>query len=455
VSAEPHHGRPLKPEHHQTEEPAFGYPASQQPPPPFEGDPWDCADAILNRIVVPRFPDRSFSVMDYGADATNTRDSWEAFKKAVAACKAAGGGSVLVPPGTYQLHGPIQFEDNMCLRNEGTISFFAGEQSNYAPEVLVRYQGIECYNYSPPLYARGRRNIGIAGKGVFDAQNNWQNWFGQKSEIDRILHDMVRRHWPVERRVFGDTLALKMRPSFLQFLDCDAVLIEDAQFRNSPMWTVHLTYCRNITIRGIRVETGGHNTDRINLDSCSQALIERCSGKGGDDAVCVKSGRDADGVRVNRPAFDIVIRNNEFQSDGVHSAYTVGSEVSGGVYNVFFRDNVQTGSGLSLRYKSTKARGGYIDRVYVKGLRATGPIDIYSEPVNYKLPYNPTWYGELSFDDMHITSQRQSRFTGGIRSVLIRNSVFDKLSGEFRQDPFLRGGVVHWQTENVTIEFDK
>jgi polygalacturonase len=327
---------------------------------------WAHVPEILARIKAPVFPARDFPITKYGAVADGTTDCTSAFASAIAACQAAGGGRVVVPPGVF-LSGAIHLKSRVNLHvGEGATIRFTTNTAAYLPVVFTRFECIELMNYSAPIYAFEQTDIAITGKGTLDGQGSelWHRWIKQWDVDVRALVEMGRRGVPVNERVFG--AGHKLRPNFIQPVRCRNVLIEGVRVINSPMWTLNPVYCTNVTIRGVTVETDGPNTDGCDPDSCTDVLIEDCVFSNGDDCIAVKSGRDEDGRRVNIPCENVVIRNCAFRNG--HGGVTMGSETAGGIRNVF-AERCQFDSpdlNMAMRFKTNPARGGYIENIFLR-----------------------------------------------------------------------------------------
>jgi len=346
------------------------------PRPPARG--WDLVPEILARIVPPTFPDRRFDITRYGAVAG--ADSTDAIRRAIAACSAAGGGHVVVPPGRF-LTGAIHLRSNVDLRVErGATLAFSQDPRHYLPAVFTRFEGTELMNYSPFIYAFEQTNIGISGEGTLDGQagpEHWWPWkgnpeFGAKAGLPNYnasrqrLLAMAEQGLPVAQRTFGEGDYL--RPNFIQPHRCRNVLIEDVRIVNSPMWELHPLLCQNVTVRGVRIDSHGPNNDGCNPESCRDVLIDRCVFDTGDDCIAIKSGRNADGRRVNVPSENIVVRNCQMR-DG-HGGVTVGSEISAGCWNVFAHDCRMDSPRLDcvLRLKNNAMRGGLLRDIYMRDI---------------------------------------------------------------------------------------
>ncbi len=345
---------------------------------------WDKVPAILEKINPPTFPDKDFSILDYGAKSDSTTDCLPAIKEAIAACNKAGGGRVVIPEGTYLVNGPIHLKNNVNLHLEkGAVVKFSTDPEDYLPVVLTRYEGLELMNYSPLIYAYGKENIAVTGEGVFDGQaskKHWWWWSGSKddgwkegmpSQGDAnsrpLLTKMAVEGVPVEKRIFGEGHYL--RPTFLEFYKCKNILIKDITIKNTPFWILHPTLSQNITIDGVSTISYGPNNDGCDPESCTNIQIKNCFFSNGDDCIAIKSGRDEDGRRIDVPTKNIVIENCVMK-DG-HGGVVVGSETSGGVENLFVRNCEMSSPNLdrAIRIKSNACRGGVSKNFYFKDIK--------------------------------------------------------------------------------------
>jgi len=294
---------------------------------------------------------------------------------------------VVVPAGNF-LTGAIHLLSNVNLyvATNATIKF-STNTSTYLPVVFTRYQGIECMNYSPFLYAYQQTNIAITGPGTIDGQGQlgpWYNWKNLLTADEQLLWNMGSTNLPVAQRVFGPGHYL--RPYFVEPVCCQNVLLDGVTFLNSPMWSISPLYCTNVTIHNVTVNnTSGTapNTDSCDPDSCTDVLIKNCSFSDGDDCIAIKSGRDQDGLRVNIPSQNLVIQNCVFANG--HGGITCGSEESGGITNVFAENcafnsvNLQT----IFRFKNNSARGGYIENIYFRNCLTKTVITGITIDMNY------------------------------------------------------------------------
>ncbi len=330
---------------------------------------WEQLGEILSRIKAPQFPNRDFNITDYGALADNEKDCTEAFRRAISAAHEAGGGRVIVPAGSF-MTGPIHLKSNVNLHvSDGAVINFFVEPGKYMPVVYSRFEGIECLNYSPPVYAYEQENIAITGKGTLDGRasdENWWQWKRTQSSDVKTLGKMGDTGVPVSERIFG--AGKQLRPNMIQPYKCKNVLIEGVTIKNSPMWHIHPVLSTNITVRNVKVVGHGPNNDGCNPESCKDVLIEGCYFDTGDDCIAIKSGRNNDGRRVNKPSENIVIRNCQMK-DG-HGGVVIGSEMTGGARNIFAENCTMDSPNLdrALRIKTNSVRGGTVENIYMRNV---------------------------------------------------------------------------------------
>ena len=337
---------------------------------------WEEAARIVSRIKPPTFPRRDFPITQYGARRGSTNNCTDALRQAIAACVRAGGGRVVVPAGEF-FTGPIHLQSNVELHLEkDSVLKFVTNSSAYLPPVPTRFEGMECLNYSPPIYAYEQENVAITGEGTLDGQagsDNWWRWKGRRAGApnhqparERLVK-MVEENLPVPQRRFGEGDFL--RPSFVVFHRCRNLLIEGVRIRRSPMWELHPLLCTNVTVRGVDIDSHGPNNDGCDPECCRDVLIEGCVFNTGDDCIAIKSGRNNDGRRVGLPCENVVVRGCTMK-DG-HGGVVIGSEISGGCRNVFAEDCDMDSPNLErlLRLKSNAVRGGAIENVFVRNIR--------------------------------------------------------------------------------------
>jgi len=311
-----------------------------------------------------------FNVLDFGAHPDGSTNSTEAFRSAIQAANAAGGGTVFVPAGNY-VTGPIELVSDLVLHLD------AGAKLQFPatrlPFTKGRQQGIECLTPVPLIGGHDLHNVTVAGRGVLTTDNaawlklmprtkaseddpgsaNGPNWEHLLQELE------VKTPAP---DVDYQKAAPELRPSFVRFMDCTNVLVEGIRFVGSSMWTVHLLYTDNAVVQNVIIETyPGVHTDGIAVDSSRNVRIANCYIDTGDDGIVLKSGKDADGRRVNRPTENVSIANCTVHH--AHGAVTLGSETAGGIRNVVADNITCQGTVMGVRIKSRRGRGGTVEDV--------------------------------------------------------------------------------------------
>lgn len=335
---------------------------------------WGQADKILSGIKAPRFDARDFTITDYGAVGDGKTNCTQAINKAISAANKAGGGRVVVGPGTY-LTGAIYLKSNVNLYiSQGAVIKFSTDPNHYLPAVFTRWEGVECMNYSPLIYAYGEKNIAVTGKGTLDGQGSNDNWWKWRKELQRQdreeLFAQGRDGVAVEKRLYGGKY---LRPSMIEPVKCSNILIEGIKIINGPFWHIHPVLSQNIIVRNVRVEGIGPNNDGCDPESCKDVLIEGCYFDTGDDCIAIKSGRNNDARRVNVPSENIIIRDCIMKAG--HAGVAVGSEITGGARNIFVEKCTMDDPNLdrAIRLKTNAVRGGFIENVYVRDV-AVGQV---------------------------------------------------------------------------------
>lgn len=316
------------------------------------------------------FPARDFPITRYGARKDDPKATMKAFEKAMQACNKAGGGRVVVPQGDW-VTGTIHFKDSCLLYlSEGSTLVFEDDPSLYLPAVHTSWEGTECMNYSPLIYAFGCKNVGIAGSGTIAPKMDfWRTWFARPEEhiqATRQLYAMCSTGVAVEHRRMEEGKA-NMRPHLIQFNRCTNVTLEGFKIRESPFWTIHLYLCKDAWVHGLDVYAHGHNNDGIDIEMTSRAVVEDCVFDQGDDAVVLKSGRNQDAWRLATPTEDIVIRRCTVVQG--HCLMGIGSEMAGGVRRVYMHDCHLSDAAYRMFYlKTNHRRGGFIEDIRMENV---------------------------------------------------------------------------------------
>lgn len=386
----------------------------------------------MNKVQLPVFPDYSRSITEFGAVADGITLNTEAFDKAIKAVAEKGGGKVIVPAGLW-LTGPIVLQSNINLYlEENALVLFTADHTQY-PIVKTSFEGLETRRCQSPISALNAENVAITGKGVMDGNGDtWRPVKKDKMTANQwkklvasggVLDESGRIWYPSEGSIKG-AMACKnfnvpegintdeewnsirdwLRPVLLSFIKCKKVLLEGVTFKNSPSWCLHPLSCEDITINNISVSNPWYsqNGDALDLESCNRALIQNSSFDAGDDGICIKSGKDEDGRRRGEPCQNVIIRNNVVLHG--HGGFVVGSEMSGGVKNIYVDNCTFLGTDVGLRFKSTRGRGGVVENIHINNInminipneglifdlfyggKAPGEGDGYNNPTEQKIP---------------------------------------------------------------------
>lgn len=326
----------------------------------------------MDTIKVLIYPDKDFCIADYGAIEGGETDNTKAITEAIKACNKAGGGRVVIPSGTW-LTNAIHFKSNVNLHlEEGAILSFSDNPANYLPAVMTSWEGMECYNYSPLLYAFECENIAITGTGTLQPKmDTWKIWFKRpKPHMDALkeLYTMASTDVPVEQRqmAVGEN---NLRPHLIHFNRCKNVLLDSFKIRESPFWTIHLYMCDGGVVRNLDVKAHGHNNDGVDFEMSRNFLVENCTFDQGDDAVVIKAGRNRDAWRLNTPCENIVIRNCTILAG--HTLLGIGSELSGGIRNIYIHDCAAPKSVHRFFFiKTNHRRGGFVENIFMKNVKS-------------------------------------------------------------------------------------
>ncbi len=376
------------------------------------------AEASL-KIAAPAIPNTRVSVSDFGGTGDGAKLNTDAFAKAIAALSEKGGGKLVVPPG-ISLTGPIKLCNKINLHLErGALLKFSGDFRLY-PLTVVDMKGEKEVGSTSPISGENLENVAITGGGIIDGGGD--SWRPVKKEklTERawknlvnsggVLNEQADIWWPSRGAMDGGkavaqlhkrgTLKLEdyepyhqfLRPKMLRLIGCKKVLIEGVTFRNPPGWTINPTLCEDVSVVNVTVlnSPAAQNSDALDLESCRRAMIRGCTFDAGDDGICLKSGKDAAGRRIGVPTEDVLVEDCTVYH--AHGGFTIGSEMSGGVRNVRVNNCTFIGTDIGLRFKSTRGRGGTVEKIFISNVRMT---DIPGEAINFNLYYG----GKASLDE--------------------------------------------------------
>ncbi|MFG6429055.1 glycoside hydrolase family 28 protein [Roseateles sp. LYH14W] len=340
-----------------------------------EGTPFD-----MPPLRLPVFDGRPrFAITDFGASADSQAKTSAAIAKAISAAHEAGGGIVVVAPGSWPT-GPVHLKSRVNLHlDAGALLRFSPDPADYLPAVLASWEGLECMLHSPLVYAHDCEDIAVTGAGTLEARMEvWQQWFGRpKAHMDALvaLYRMSVDGVPARERRMTDGDA-HLRPPFLHFNRCRRVRIEGVRIVNSPFWTVHPFLCEDVLIRNVSIRAHGHNNDGVDPEMSQRVLVEDCTFDQGDDAISVKSGRERDGWRLGQPSRHIVMRRCRVLNG--HQLMAIGSELAGGISDVLVEDCEVDNSASThkvqlfnlLFVKTNERRGGYVRNIHMRRVKA-------------------------------------------------------------------------------------
>lgn len=368
-------------------------------------------NAKLPVIKTPVFKKDTVSIKKYGAVADGNTLNTKSINVAIDALNKKGGGVVLIPSGLW-LTGPVVLKNNINLHlAAGATLLFTPDKNEY-PLVEANWEGLPQMRNQSPISAINAGNIAITGKGIIDG--NGDGWRMVKKdklnetqwkklvESGGLLSDDKRTWYPSEKTFKGSQLqnpgvispekdaafyqSIKdfLRPNLLLLTNCKSILLEGVTFQNSPAWCLHPLMCENLTVRNIFVKNPWYaqNGDGIDLESCKNVLIENSVFDVGDDALCMKSGRDVEGRKRGMPTENVIIRNCTVYA--AHGGFVIGSEMSGGARNIYVNNCTFIGTDIGLRFKTTRGRGGIVENIFIKDIYMK---DIPAEAILFDMYY--------------------------------------------------------------------
>jgi polygalacturonase len=319
------------------------------------------------------------NICDFGAVGDGSANNTQAFSKAIEKCSKDNGGKIIVPPGKY-LTGPIHLKSNinLCLEKDALI-LFSDNPDDYPP-VKSRWEGVECFGYSPCLYGENLDNVSITGPGIIDGRGQawWQEFKkrkqGPKQPVSARDKEFVKLNTGIDLSDCGGggINSFFFRPPLIQFNNCSNVLLDGFTTRNSPFWNTHILYCKNVTIKNTTFQNpdDGFNGDGLDIDSCSGVQILDCIFDVNDDCLVFKAGIGPDGIRVNKPCENVVVKNCKMMRG--HGSVVMGSETAGGIRDIEISDCVFNGTDRGIRLKSRRGRAGGVENLTLNNITMNG-----------------------------------------------------------------------------------
>ena len=384
------------------------------------------ADFKIPKITLRKIKGKQYSVLTYGADPTGVKLSTKAIQEAIDLASAAGGGTILIPAGVY-VTGPIELKTNVCLYAEaGALVTFSDDFSLY-PVIDASFEGLDTKRCQSPISARNATNIAIMGKGVFDGNGyswrplkrskvttaqwreksktgviDWKKdtWWPDSAAM-KASHLCPDQNVPVlaDDATQEDWEAIRsfLRPVMVNFIGCKNVLLEGVCFENSPAWNIHPFMCENVVLNQLEVRNPWYsqNGDGVDVESCKNVIITNCRFDVGDDAICMKSGKNEDGRRRGIPTENVIVTNCVVYHG--HGGFVVGSEMSGGIKNITVEDCTFIGTDVGLRFKSTRGRGGVVENIWVRRINM---VNIPNDALIFNLFYGGKGAGEETAEEI-------------------------------------------------------
>lgn len=444
----------------------------------------------------PYFRKDTFNIVRYGAKADGITLNTGAIAQAIDQANAAGGGTVLIPAGVW-LTGPLKLKSNVNLHlQRGALLQFSNNRDHY-PVVETTWEGQKAFRCHAPVWAVGQENIGITGEGIMDGSGEvWKQVKKNKLtstqwrklvESGGVLGKNGDAWYPSEQSRYGnedakewanlwapgrtkeDYIAIRdfLRPNMISITECENVLLEGVTFQNSPAWTLHPLLTNHITIRHVHVRNPwfGQNNDALDLESCRYGVVDGCTFDTGDDAITIKSGRDEQGRKRGVPTENIIVKNTTVFH--AHGGFVIGSEMSGGVKNLYVNNCSFLGTDIGLRFKTKRDRGGVVEKIYISDIAMNSIpgeailFDMYYEakdPVpldgdKNELPEikaEPVNDGTPQFRDFHIRNvvchgAATAILLRGLPEMNIKNITIE--NSNFTSDK----GLVCIEAENITL----
>jgi len=428
----------------------------------------------MEKIEKPIFKNNIISISDFGGKGDGYSLNTDAFKKAIDALTAKGGGKLNVPAGVW-FTGPIVLKSNINLHLEkGTLILFSPDFNLY-PLVNTSFEGLDTKRCQSPISARNAVNVAITGEGSINGSgevwrplkkakvtdSHWKkvinsggvlkdpgSWFPTEGSLKgQSLSDMNvpnRKLTDLEWNEIKDFL----RPVMINFIECKNILLQEVLFENSPSWNIHPLMCTNLIVDNITVRNPDYaqNGDGIDVESCKNVLIINSNFDVGDDGICIKSGKNEEGRKRARPTENVIVDNCKvFRA---HGGFVVGSEMSGGVRNISVRNCQFLGTDVGLRFKSNRGRGGLVENIFVDGIYM---FDIVTDSFLFDLYYGGKSASESLEDGDQTPIEAENPpvtvETPSFRNINIKNIV----SRNARRAMFFNG-LPEMNISNINVE---
>ena len=428
----------------------------------------------MEKINAPVFKSNTVSIVDFGGVGNGKALNTEAFSKAIDALSKKGGGKLVVPAGIWYT-GPIVFKSNINLHlDKGALILFSSDFDLY-PLVNTNFEGLETRRCQSPISGRNLENVAITGQGSINGsgeawrplkrskvtESHWKKvvksggvlkdsdlWYPTAQSIKgQSLSDM---NVPRGNLSETDWLEIKdyLRPVMISFIECKNVFLQGVLFENSPSWNIHPLMCTNVIVDNVFVRNPSYaqNGDGIDVESCKNVLVVNSTFDVGDDAICIKSGKDAEGRLRARPTENVIVDNCKvFQG---HGGFVVGSEMSGGVRNISVRNCQFMGTDVGLRFKSNRGRGGVVENIYISDIYM---FNIVTDSFLFDLYYGGKSASE-SMEDGDVNPKEVSVPQVSAETPIFRNIYVKNIVSRNAYRAMFFNGLPEMNISNINVE---
>ena len=427
-------------------------------------------------VVEPIIPDNTVIITDFGAVSDGQTLNTKAISEAISEVSKRGGGKVIIPRGLW-LTGPIIMKSNINIcTEEGALVIFSPDKSLY-PLLSTSFEGLNTVRCTSPIYGKDLENISFTGKGIFDGTGEawrpvkkekltdaqWKRliksggitndkgtiWYPSLSYLEGQKNSEMNVPEQFTRIEDYERIKDFLRPVMISLVNCKKILFDGPVFQNSPAWCLHPLMCEDLTIRNITVKNPwfSQNGDGVDIESCKNSILYNCSFDVGDDAICIKSGKDKDGRKRAMPTENLVISNCIVYHG--HGGVTVGSEMSGGVKNVYVSGCTFLGTDVGLRFKSNRGRGGLVENLFFTDINM---VNIPTQAISFNL-----YYGGLSVTEMIAEGKDSGKVTDEVYPVTeetphFRNISIKNVTCKGASQAIYLQGLPELNLENIILE---
>ncbi|MEA5128484.1 MAG: glycoside hydrolase family 28 protein [Proteiniphilum sp.] len=425
-------------------------------------------------VHTPVFPDNQVNITDFGGNPNGIALNTKAFEKAMEALSQKGGGTLVVPKGVW-FTGPIVFHSNINMHLEkGALILFSPDFDLY-PLVETIFEGLDTRRCQSPISGRNLENIAITGLGSINGYGEAWRPLKRDKVTDREWRQVVasggvvhnENYWfPTEKSLKGHLMSdmnvprrdmteeqwleIKdfLRPVMVSFIECKNVYLQGVLFENSPAWNLHPLMCENVIIDGVYVKNPSYsqNGDGIDLESCVNSIVVNSIFDVGDDAICIKSGKDEDGRRRARLTENLIVDNCKVFHG--HGGFIVGSEMSGGVKNISVKNCQFLGTDVGLRFKSNRGRGGVVENIHISDIYM---YNIVTESFLFDLYYGGKSASE-SLDDGDTTPAGGEVFPVNEETPVFKDIYVKNLVSRNARRAMFFNGLPEMNIENINLE---